>query len=173
METIRRNEPVKEGDYVYEIANYATFTYKNASGNCKHCYLDRMSSFLFNVTPERIERLNQIFDVNWKITFGINVTNLEEAYALDEHYTLISRTAIPTGYNDGFQYHCIYFTNSTWRSGGPGYKQRLKDEGISVTTSSKKINTPGNKRSVVIDVERILSYKSKYWLKRYLQKLIS
>lgn len=177
MKEIRQDEQAERGDAAYIMPHYTQFYYKNAIHNCKHCYLDYMTNILYAISkydnPEIfINRLDEVFDVNNKISFSINITDKRYINVLDKYYTLISCVAIPMGYGDGFQYHCTYFTNSKTRNGGDGYKKRLIKEGITVTTSSKKLNTP-DKKDIVINVEKILSYKSKIWLKRYLEKLIS
>lgn len=185
MEIIKAGQRPKMGDFVYVVQDYTSFTYKDANGNCKHCYLDNMSSLCYTLKDadekkqaEILELFKSIFDVNSKVTFGVNLTRMEYIETLKKHFTLISCVEVPTGYGSRQkQYHAIFFTNSMARDYGGTYRDRLNKEGVIVSTMKhRKTINPGDKIDTVInesDIEKIMSYKSKYHLQKFLRTKIN
>jgi hypothetical protein len=148
--------------YTIKFKNYAQIEYSDAIGNCKHCYLDSTTNFLHNIDKENVKKLDEFFNAVTKVTFNINVNNLQLVNNLKKHYQLIVCNEIPTGYGTGFQYHAIFFTNSSTR-GNDMYKKRFN--------SIKIINSKPILTTEIIN--KILNFTSKTWLRKYLLKLIS
>ena len=75
---------------------------------------------------------------------------------------MISCTNVPTSYSsNGYQYHAIFFTNCNARDYGGQYRKRFEKEKI-VVPLKEKINKK--------EIDKILSFKSKTWLRKYLEK---
>jgi len=181
MERIEVGVNPKMGDFIYSLADYVSFYYKDASGNCKHCYLDSMSSVCYVLKDgtekkrnEIIDLFKKIFDINSKVTFGVNLTRMEYINILKKYFTLISCVEVPTGYGtNNKQYHAIFFTNSATRDAGGVYRNRLKKEGVIVSTEKhRKSITSNDVLNTAIteaDINKILAYKSKYHLQKFLK----
>lgn len=154
----------KKGDYRYHLANYATLYFKDATLNCKHCYLDGISSLSNKLNEEVLKQLKQIFTINEKVTFSINVTDYLSINNFKKHFTMINCANVPTGYGrKGYQYHAIFFTNCTSRDWNNLYRKRFEIEKVEIPLKEIK-----NKKEKKID--KILSFKSKTWLRKYLEK---
>lgn len=142
--------------------NYNSFYYTTASGNCKHCHINNIGYSLHDNNYEATcERLDELFKSVGKLTFGVNLTNTTALDNLKKKFTMISCQSIPTGYNTGYQHHAIFLTNYDSYSGYAGYKARIL-AGQGGTT---------NKISLT-QVARAKTYKSKFWLGKYLEGLV-
>jgi len=155
--------------YKVYLSDYSTIFYQDAIGNCKHCYLDQVSSFASLCTPKAIERVAKVLHAAQKVTFSINVTSKLYVENLAKYFILISCVAIPTGYGYGFQYFATYFTKYQIRN-RDGYVARFKQDGIAKEIILKR------KKKGILTIKQLIKlgeFTSKSWLKKYLLKIIS
>lgn len=163
---------------IIDVGNYNSFVYQNATNNCKHFYIDRITS---SAATNNIEKFVKIIDIItgrlYKTTFSVNTTDTAAIRRLSEHFVLISCVGIPTGYGPNFQYHAIFFVNTNNR-GRSEYLRRFKAEGLSPvkfeTVGRSAVKAKAPKGSITTSqMERILKYTSKTWLTKYLKTLLS
>lgn len=154
----------------YYVGDYCSFKFSLAHGNCKHCYLDEMGYLITKLDnrPEIVEYMKNVFRANTKVTFGVNLTTMYGIDELKKHFTLVALSVIPTGYGNSYQYHAIFFTGVHVRDHDI-YLRRFEKEQL----NNNEKEVPQHKVLDIETVNKILSYKSKVWLKKYLIKLIS
>lgn len=161
------------------LKNYNSFIYSDAYGNCKHCYIDSIGGLL---TAKNTPNLARVIDLvtarRVKTTFSVNLNDVEQVERLKKHFKLISCATIPTGYGTSYQFHAIFFVNHNSRN-RDNYLKRFQYNGSGpiVSTNVKLKGAALAERGATKEitdeiVDKVFSYKTKHWLKKYLIKLI-
>lgn len=170
MRTIRNNEKITDLQTPTSlmIGDYTGFYYMNDIGNCKNVYISNIGD-LINAERYReatLKRLDELFLKVRNLTFSCNVTSKIAIDKLSKHFQLISVQEIGTGYSNGIQYHAVFFTN---------YKEYgSRDKYIANVNNLKKQKEKSKSLNIAeAQIEKIVSYTSRTWLKKYLQTLIS
>tara|TARA_R110000772_G_scaffold54130_1_gene123550 strand:- start:65238 stop:65729 length:492 start_codon:yes stop_codon:yes gene_type:complete len=142
------------------LKGYTAIRYSNDIGNCKHCYLHSVGGRLTDIYMDGMDR---VFDRVGKLTFTVTPKQMQDIQNLQKRYTLIAMSKIPIGYNNGYQLHATFFTNTDYPDRAK-YLRKFKQE--------SENHIPG---APITDeqIDKIMSYKSKHFCKKYLEKLIS
>lgn len=161
------------------LKNYSTIIYSDAYGNCKHCYFDCLGGALGNKAIEdTVKAIDKITRRKQKTTFSVNLNYVTQIETLQKHFKMINCVSIPTGYGNNYQFHAIFFVNHNSRNMidylarfqtyglGPEIKTNIK---LTERATPKPIG-PGEVTDEIVD--KVFSYKTKVWLKKYLIKLI-
>tara|TARA_R110000823_G_scaffold301535_1_gene422542 strand:- start:151 stop:687 length:537 start_codon:yes stop_codon:yes gene_type:complete len=151
--------------HIVYLGGYSSFRYVTSFQNCKHCHIDSIGPCLGGgdgtETSDLIDHIMQGFG---KLTFGVNVTNTKYLKVLEKRFTLISVSKIPTGYHTEFQYHAIFLGNNTQYSSYGAYKARIE----------RQLKSEENPNVVTDEVvDKIMAFKSKTWLRKYIEKLVN
>lgn len=144
------------------VSDYKSFIYTKAKQNCKLCYIDSIGYSLTTHYDSCVKRLNELFNVVRKLVFTINVLDKRHIDKLSKNFTLIYCNKVPIGYGSGYQYHACFLTNCRNYGGYKTYLKRIEKQQKENDKNfiSKKL------------VKKILSYKSKKWLEKYLNKYV-
>lgn len=120
---IKKNEKIKSLNTMrIEVKNtYGSFMYQKAGGNCKLCYIDDIvqSTNNYHDLNNFVDRLNELFKVNKRLCFQINVNSEDFVKKLNKHFRLIFCNKVPIGYKHnakGYTYIALFLTNNNFYS---------------------------------------------------------
>lgn len=156
-----------------KVNKWESFYYYSDIKNCKHCNISYLGYILHDtILKTTLKRLDELFIVAHKLMFSVTLTQKKEVNKLRKHFTLISLREIPIGYGNGYQYHATFFTNYKDYPNRVDYMARVKKkQELEIQKKEKEITKFKKINSKIIT--KIISYKSKACLKKYLEKLIS
>lgn len=131
-----------------KIGKFFHLRFKGDWFNCKFSSFDNIQRCLQNYEKETIKAIKE--KTEREHTWFCTVNNMKYVDILKKHFIPIYIQRVPIGYDGGHQYHCLF------RGGMNTYSKRLDK------ARPKKINDK--------ILTKILTYKSKTWLKKYLIK---
>lgn len=151
--------------------------------NCKLANISGLGTFYINFRDQNnkfVKFFNdflRIFRTN--VAYSINTTNSKLIDSLKKDFTIASYSRIPIGYHGGNQYNIVVLNPGDIRFNE--YNNRVENDNIKNIinfidknyndVNNNDVNNNGNLRISKKEIEKILSYKSKYYLKQRLIKL--
>lgn len=118
---IKQDEKIKSlyGAFEIEIPDsYDRLYYSIAGGNCKLCYVSDILSTLAQNEKGTIDRLNELFRVQNKLCFEVNVSIIKNIEILNKYFKLVFCNQVPIGYGGRYTYFALFLTNHTFNSSG-------------------------------------------------------
>jgi hypothetical protein len=138
--------------YAYKIKNFTQLRHYPNASNCKVCTFDSVGSCLMKDKKKTISMIR----AKASMYFFVHVTDYEDIKILQKEFSMVYCNHVPIGYSGGFQYHALFARDKDHK-----YKGRIEEEGV--------VTEPSTLPKSLIN--KILSYKSKTWLKKFLEKL--
>ena len=134
LKIIEKDEKIEYIHGAYKIAikdSYRGIYYSTAGGNCKLCHISDIVYSLQGNIDETISRLNELFSVQQKLCFEVNITDLKYIELLNKYFRLVFCNKVPIGYGGKYTYFALFLTNNNFRSSDitqDRVMERLQDE---------------------------------------------
>jgi len=143
--------------------SYGGFFISNHYSNCKLMNVESIQNILHRPNEKKdLERLDTVLDYTGRMFFTVTLIDTNYIETLEKYYILLGKSEVPIGYGKGLQYHCTFGRKKSLNSiYGPRIKALIgqkKEKDIILTPKIK---------------EKILGYKRKAYLSKYLDKLIN
>lgn len=118
---IEENEKIEyiHGAYRVVIPNsYGKLYFSVAGGNCKLCHISDIMDTLIQNEKGTIDKLNEIFRIQNKLCFEVNVSIIKNIEVLNKYFKLVFCNQVPIGYGGRYTYFALFLTNHTFNSSG-------------------------------------------------------
>lgn len=119
LKIIKKDEKIEYIHGAYKIGikdSYGGIYYSTAGGNCKLCHISDIVYGLQANVEHTIERLNELFSVQNKLCFEVNITDLKDVELLNKYFRLVFCNKVPIGYGGKYTYFALFLTNNNFSS---------------------------------------------------------
>jgi hypothetical protein len=156
------------------ITNFVKFYYDNTVGNCKIGTVMQLENALGSQPEATMGRLKELFThASRKYAFRATFTDIERVKLVAKTFPILTITRLPIGDLGRYQYHVLFRTHRTDTSTYRTIDTRVNDNGIQVSKDTVFKKDVASSELTKKQIEKIKSYKSKYYLVKYVQKLIN